>query len=205
MKIHIQVQSDGSVHIKNDKTNEHFSSLPKGTHLHISKHWKWDAAEQASWEAEQARWEAEQASSEAEQAKWEDDTLVPQSEVITVLQWLESLGLHKYFAAFIDEGYNTLTLIKNIQPKELDENWLKDDKGILARPKHKKKLECAIKELKEKDSKHYRDAKWEYEIRATNLLDIDSQVRNSANNLSAFTRETFIQPRFVTFRLIYTL
>ncbi|MBT8179852.1 MAG: TonB-dependent receptor, partial [Eudoraea sp.] len=27
-----------------------------------------------------------------------------------------------------------------------------------------------------------RDAKWEYEIRATNLLDIDSQVRNSANN-----------------------
>ncbi|PQJ15368.1 carboxypeptidase-like regulatory domain-containing protein [Aureicoccus marinus] len=50
-----------------------------------------------------------------------------------------------------------------------------------------------------------RDAKWEYEIRATNLLDIDSQVRNSANNLSAFTRETFIQPRFVTFRLIYTL
>jgi len=50
-----------------------------------------------------------------------------------------------------------------------------------------------------------RDAKWEYEIRATNLLNIDSQIRNGANNLSAFTQETFIQPRFVTFRLIYTL
>jgi len=50
-----------------------------------------------------------------------------------------------------------------------------------------------------------RDAKWEYEIKATNLLDIDSQVRNSANNLSVFTSETFIQPRFVTFRVVYTL
>ncbi|WP_445385881.1 carboxypeptidase-like regulatory domain-containing protein [Robiginitalea sp. IMCC44478] len=50
-----------------------------------------------------------------------------------------------------------------------------------------------------------RDAKWEYEIRATNILDIDSQVRNSANNLSVFSSETFIQPRFVTFRLVYTL
>tara|TARA_R110002012_G_scaffold322108_1_gene555918 strand:- start:31520 stop:34234 length:2715 start_codon:yes stop_codon:yes gene_type:complete len=50
-----------------------------------------------------------------------------------------------------------------------------------------------------------RDAKWEYEIRATNLLDIDSQVRNSANNVSVFTSETFIQPRFVTFRFVYSL
>lgn len=50
-----------------------------------------------------------------------------------------------------------------------------------------------------------RDAKWEYEIRASNILDIDSQVRNSANNLSVFTSETFIQPRFLTFRLVYTL
>ncbi|MGB5191231.1 MAG: TonB-dependent receptor, partial [Robiginitalea sp.] len=50
-----------------------------------------------------------------------------------------------------------------------------------------------------------RDSKWEYEIRATNILDIDSQVRNSANNLSVFVSETFIQPRFLTFRFIYTL
>lgn len=50
-----------------------------------------------------------------------------------------------------------------------------------------------------------RDAKWEYEIKATNLLDIDSQVRNNANNVSVFTSETFIQPRFLTFRVVYTL
>ncbi len=50
-----------------------------------------------------------------------------------------------------------------------------------------------------------RDAKWEYEIRATNLLNIDAQIRNSANNIAVFSQETFIQPRFVTFRLIYTL
>lgn len=50
-----------------------------------------------------------------------------------------------------------------------------------------------------------RDAKWEYEIKATNILDIDSQVRNSANNLSVFTSETFIQPRFLTFRVVYVL
>ncbi|WP_374958222.1 carboxypeptidase regulatory-like domain-containing protein [Gilvibacter sp.] len=50
-----------------------------------------------------------------------------------------------------------------------------------------------------------RDSKWEYEIRATNILNIDSQVRNSANNVSVFSSETFIQPRFITFRFIYTL
>lgn len=50
-----------------------------------------------------------------------------------------------------------------------------------------------------------RDAKWEYKIKATNLLNIDAQVRNSANNLSVFSQETFIQPRFITFRFVYTL
>ncbi|MDT0621646.1 carboxypeptidase-like regulatory domain-containing protein [Croceitalea vernalis] len=50
-----------------------------------------------------------------------------------------------------------------------------------------------------------REAKWEYELKATNILDIDSQVRNSANNLSVFSSETFIQPRFLTFRFVYTL
>ncbi|RMB63417.1 TonB-dependent receptor [Dokdonia sinensis] len=50
-----------------------------------------------------------------------------------------------------------------------------------------------------------RDAKFEYEIRATNLLNIDSQVRNSANNISVFNAETFIQPRFLTFRVVYSL
>jgi hypothetical protein len=50
-----------------------------------------------------------------------------------------------------------------------------------------------------------KDAKWEYEIKATNILDIDSQVRNSANNVSVFSSETFIQPRFITIRAVYTL
>jgi len=50
-----------------------------------------------------------------------------------------------------------------------------------------------------------RDAKWEYEIKATNLLDIDSRVRNSASNLAVFNTETFIQPRFITFRIRYEL
>ncbi|NRA92686.1 MAG: hypothetical protein HRU26_08380, partial [Psychroserpens sp.] len=50
-----------------------------------------------------------------------------------------------------------------------------------------------------------RDAKWEYELRATNLLDIESQVTNSNNNVSVSGTEFFIQPRFITFRLTYTL
>jgi hypothetical protein len=50
-----------------------------------------------------------------------------------------------------------------------------------------------------------RDAKWEFELKATNLLDIDAQVRNGANNLAVFTSETFIQPRFLTIRFVYTL
>ncbi|MFT5753137.1 MAG: hypothetical protein ACI924_000345 [Flavobacterium sp.] len=50
-----------------------------------------------------------------------------------------------------------------------------------------------------------KDAKWEYEMRATNILNIDSQVRNSANNISVFSSETFIQPRFISFRCTYTL
>ena len=50
-----------------------------------------------------------------------------------------------------------------------------------------------------------RDAKWEYELRATNLLDIESQVTNSNNNVSVSGTEFFIQPRFITLRLTYTL
>jgi len=50
-----------------------------------------------------------------------------------------------------------------------------------------------------------RDSKWEYEIKATNILNIESQLRNSANNFSVFTSEIFIQPRFITFRFVYTL
>ncbi|RZS90597.1 carboxypeptidase regulatory-like domain-containing protein [Aquimarina brevivitae] len=50
-----------------------------------------------------------------------------------------------------------------------------------------------------------RDAKWEYEIKATNILDIDARVNNSATNLFVSLTQTFIQPRFLTFRLRYNL
>jgi len=50
-----------------------------------------------------------------------------------------------------------------------------------------------------------KDAKFEYEIRGSNLLNIDAQVRNSANNLLVFSAETFIQPRFISLRFIYNL
>ena len=50
-----------------------------------------------------------------------------------------------------------------------------------------------------------RDAKWEYSLRASNILDIDSNISNGANNISVFSSETFIQPRFITLRLTYTL
>ena len=50
-----------------------------------------------------------------------------------------------------------------------------------------------------------RDAKWEYSLRASNLLDIDSNISNGAGNISVFSSETFVQPRFITFRFTYTL
>jgi hypothetical protein len=50
-----------------------------------------------------------------------------------------------------------------------------------------------------------RDAKWEYSLRASNILDIDSNISNGAGNISVFSQETFIQPRFITFRMTYTL
>lgn len=50
-----------------------------------------------------------------------------------------------------------------------------------------------------------RQAKWEYEIRATNLLNTQSRVNTNAGNISFSLRETFIQPRFITLRVVYTL
>lgn len=50
-----------------------------------------------------------------------------------------------------------------------------------------------------------RDAKLEYELKATNLLDTQSQFNNSQGGFSVSTTEYFIQPRFVTFRIIYSL
>ncbi len=50
-----------------------------------------------------------------------------------------------------------------------------------------------------------KESKWEFEIKATNLLDTKSQSQSSVSNISVSTSEYFIQPRFVTLRLIYTL
>jgi len=50
-----------------------------------------------------------------------------------------------------------------------------------------------------------KDAKWEYELKRTNLLTVNSQVRNNANNISVFNSVTFIQPRCLTFRVVYQL
>ncbi len=50
-----------------------------------------------------------------------------------------------------------------------------------------------------------KDSKWEYEVKATNLLDTKSQNQSSAGTFSVSASEYFIQPRFVTFRVVYTL
>ena len=50
-----------------------------------------------------------------------------------------------------------------------------------------------------------KDSKWEFELRATNLLDTKSQSQSNVSNISVSTNEYFIQPRFVTLRLIYSL
>jgi len=50
-----------------------------------------------------------------------------------------------------------------------------------------------------------RDAKFEYEIKATNLLDTRSQNESSASAISVSASEYFIQPRFVSLRLRYEL
>lgn len=50
-----------------------------------------------------------------------------------------------------------------------------------------------------------RDAKLEYQVVATNLLDTKSQAQSNTDAFSVRATEYFIQPRFVTFRLIYSL
>jgi hypothetical protein len=50
-----------------------------------------------------------------------------------------------------------------------------------------------------------RDAKWEYEIVATNLLDIDSKLTNTSTNLFVSQSRIFIQPRFISFRVRYQI
>ncbi len=49
------------------------------------------------------------------------------------------------------------------------------------------------------------DAKWEFEMKATNLLNTKSQSQTNAGSLSVSTNDYYIQPRFVTLRVIYNL
>ena len=60
-------------------------------------------------------------------------------------------------------------------------------------------FDAAVSYRKDKDSK------WEFELRATNLLDTKSQSQSNVSNISVSTNEYFIQPRFITLRLIYSL
>ncbi|HLT54386.1 MAG TPA: carboxypeptidase regulatory-like domain-containing protein [Flavobacteriaceae bacterium] len=50
-----------------------------------------------------------------------------------------------------------------------------------------------------------KDAKLEYELKATNLLNTTAQSQSNAGNFSVSTNSYFIQPRFITFRIIYSL
>ena len=49
------------------------------------------------------------------------------------------------------------------------------------------------------------ESKLEFEIKANNLLNTKSQSQSSTSNIFVNTTEYFVQPRFVTFRLIYNL
>ena len=49
------------------------------------------------------------------------------------------------------------------------------------------------------------DAKFEYEIKATNLLDTRAQNQSNTGNISVSATEYFIQPRYITFRVRYEL
>lgn len=50
-----------------------------------------------------------------------------------------------------------------------------------------------------------REAKWEYEVVGSNLLGTDSRATVNANNILTSINETFILPRFVSFRVRYQL
>lgn len=49
------------------------------------------------------------------------------------------------------------------------------------------------------------DSKFEYEVKATNLLDTRTQSQSSAGTVSVSATEYFIQPRYITFRVRYEL
>ncbi|MEO9571228.1 MAG: TonB-dependent receptor [Polaribacter sp.] len=50
-----------------------------------------------------------------------------------------------------------------------------------------------------------KDSKWEYQIKATNILDTRTQSNASIGSFSVNTVDYYIQPRFLTLRMIYQL
>jgi len=50
-----------------------------------------------------------------------------------------------------------------------------------------------------------KDAKWEFELRANNILNIDANINNNVTDFSVVNTATFLQPRFITVRAIYSL
>ncbi|MCB4806712.1 TonB-dependent receptor family protein [Tamlana sp. 62-3] len=49
------------------------------------------------------------------------------------------------------------------------------------------------------------DSHWEFEVKASNLLNIDANINNNVGTFSVSNSSTYILPRFVTFRVIYSL
>ncbi len=109
-----------------------------------------------------------------------------------------------------DQGSRTTTFYTNAPSVEFDAliwkaftfrtdytyNNLRDESGTLNSFEF---WNASLNYRKDKDSK------FEYKIKATNLLDIKSQVQSNANAFSVSVNEYFIQPRFVTFRFRYNL
>ncbi|CDF78024.1 TonB-dependent receptor [Formosa agariphila KMM 3901] len=49
------------------------------------------------------------------------------------------------------------------------------------------------------------DSKWEFELKATNLLNTKTQSQSSVSDISVSATDYFIQPRYVTLRAVYSL
>lgn len=49
------------------------------------------------------------------------------------------------------------------------------------------------------------DSKWEFELKASNLLDTRSQTNSNTSSISTSVTDYYIQPRFLTARIIYSL
>ncbi|WP_053969771.1 carboxypeptidase regulatory-like domain-containing protein [Mangrovimonas sp. ST2L15] len=49
------------------------------------------------------------------------------------------------------------------------------------------------------------DAKWEFELKATNLLNTQSQSQTNVSDFSISINDYYIQPRFITLRAVYNL